>query len=500
MEIILPTPEEIHDAYHAGEEAVQRVFAAVIATVEQLASHIQEQHELIQQLRDQLQKNSRNRSKPPSSDGLKKPHPRSLRTPGQRPNGGQPGHPGQTLHQVEHPDRVKVHTVNVCQTCQRGLDEVEEERREQRQVFDISALHLEVTEHQSVVNVCPHCGTENRAEFPSDVSQPTQYGPNVTAHSTYLTHYHYLPLERTAQFFEDVFGHRVSEGVIVNANVEGAVHVMPSNEAVKQGLIDAEVVDCDESGLRVAGKGQWLHVASTPELTYYGVHEKRGQAGMDAVGILPEFQGTAVHDHWKPYFTYTECDHSLCNAHHLRELEFVSQQYGQSWAEEMSALLKDIWKDVKHTQASCHRDHLDAENLRRYEARYDEILALGFLANPPPLEDEPPPQKRGRRKQSPPKNLLDRLQQYKNEVLRFMSDFRVPFDNNQGERDIRMVKVKQNVSGSFRTTSGAEQFCRIRGYISTVRKHGVNVLDALKKAFEGTPFLPETSASPSARR
>jgi transposase len=494
MEIKLPTPEEIHEAYQAGEEAVQKLFATVVVQVEQLASHVQELHELIQQLRDQLQKNSRNSSQPPSSDGLKKPRASSLRKPGQRPNGGQPGHPGQSLQQVEHPDRVKVHEVDVCKKCQSSLDEVEEERREKRQVFDIPALHIEVTEHQSVVKVCPHCGTVNMAEFPSDVSQPAQYGLKVKAHSAYLTNYHYLPLERTAQFFEDVFGHRVSEGVIVNANVEGAVKVMPANEAVKQHLIESAVVDFDESGLRVEGKGQWLHVASTPELTYYGVHEKRGQAAMDALGILPEFHGTAVHDHWKPYFTYTECDHSLCNAHHLRELKFVAEQYEQPWAEEMGELLRDIQKEVKHTRLSSDRDHLDAEKLRRYEERYDEILEGGFRANPPPVEDKQQSKKRGKRKQSPPKNLLDRLQQYKNEVLRFMYDFRVPFDNNQGERDIRMVKVKQKVSGTFRTKAGAEQFCRIRGYISTVRKHGVNVLDALKRAFEDTPFIPDTSA------
>lgn len=493
MEIKLPTPEEVHEAYQAGEESVQRVFASVIATVKQLASSIQEQHELIQQLRDQVQKNSRNSSKPPSSDGLKKPRPHSLRKPDQRPNGGQPGHSGHTLLQVEYADRVKVHPVNVCKRCQGSLEEEEETRREKRQVFDIPALHIEVTEHQSVVKVCPHCGTENMAEFPSDVSQPAQYGPHLKAYSTYLTNYHYLSLERTSQFFEDVFGHRVSEGVVVNANAAGATNVMPSNEAVKQCLLESAVVDFDESGLRVAGKGQWLHVSCTADVTYYDVHEKRGQEGINTIGILPEFHGIAVHDHWKPYFTYTACDHSLCNAHHLRELEFVSHQYGQVWADEMSELLKEIWKDVKQTQANNQSDHLEAETLHTYEARYDEILEEGFRANPPPVEDSQQPKKRGRRKQNPPKNLLDRLQKYKSEVLRFMYDFRVPFDNNQGERDIRMAKVKQKVSGGFRTTAGAEQFCRIRGYISTVRKQGVNVLDALKKAFEGTPFIPEKS-------
>lgn len=493
MNITLPTPEEIHEAYHAGEETVQQLFVTVIIQVEQVVSHVQELHDVIQHLQDQIQKNSRNSSKPPSSDGLKKPRTRSLRNPGQRPNGGQPGHPGHTLQQVEHPDRVRVHEVDVCQTCQSSLEQVEEERREKRQVFDIPALRLEVTEHQNIVKVCPQCGTVNMAAFPADVSQPVQYGPLVKAHATYLTNYHFLSLERTAQFFEDVFGQRVSEGVIESANIDGAAKVLPSHEAVKQHLLDSAVVNFDESGLRVDGKGQWLHVASTPELTYYEVHEKRGQVAMDEIGILPEFHGTAVHDHWHSYFTYTECDHSLCNAHHLRELEFVSEQYQQDWANEMGQLLREINTAV--TQTRPVSDHLEAHQLTEFERRYDEILDVGFRANPPPAEEESPPKTRGKRKQSPPKNLLDRLQGKKPEVLRFMYDFRVPFDNNQGERDIRMMKVKQKVSGTFRTTAGAERFCRIRGYLSTVRKQGVNVLDALKRAFEGTPFLPRQERS-----
>jgi transposase len=492
MEIILPTREEIHAAYQQGEEAVQGLFATVNAQVEQLALHVQDLHDAVQQLRDQVQKNSRNSSKPPSSDGLKKPRTKSLRKSGQHPNGGQPGHPGHTLRQVDVPDRVKVYTVQTCQGCQGRLDEVAEKRREKRQVFDIPALHLEVTEHQCVVKVCPHCGTVNRGEFPGDVSQPTQYGPTVKAHAAYLTNYQHLPLDRTAQLFDDVFGQRVSAGVILGANVEGADRVAPSNDMVKQQLIDAAVTNFDESGLRVEGKGQWLHVASTPDLTYYEVHEKRGRDGMDAIGILPEFHGTAVHDHWKSYFTYTQCNHGLCNAHHLRELEFVAEQYQQSWAEEMGALLREINEDVKQTGLS--HEHLDAQKLSTYHARYEAILEVGFRANPPPPADTQQPKKRGKRKQSPPKNLLDRLQKYKTEVLRFMVDFRVPFDNNQGERDIRMMKVKQKVSGTFRTKAGAEQFCQIRGYISTARKQGVNVLDALKRAFQGRPFIPDQSA------
>ncbi len=495
MDIQLPTYEQIHEAYQTGEEAVLQLFATVSTQVEELVAHIQQLHEVIQQLQDQVQKTSRNSSKPPSSDGLKKPPPRpkSLRKSGQKPNGGQPGHLGHTLRQVEDPQRVEVHEVITCQTCQASLEEVEEARREKRQVFDIPAVHIEVTEHQVVVKVCPQCGTINQAEFPSDVTHSTQDGANVKAHTTYFTNYHHLPLDRTAQLFEDVFGQRISEAVILGANAEGAIQVSPSNEVVKQHLIDADVAHFDESGLRVEGKGQWQHVASTPELTYYEVQPKRGKEGMDAIGILPEFHGTAVHDHWKSYFTYTQCDHSLCNAHHLRELEFVSEQYQQTWAQEMGDFLREINTTVKQTRLTS--DHLEAHQLAEFARRYDEILETGFRANPPPAADKSQPKKRGKRKQSPPKNLLDRLEQKKPEVLRFMYDCRVPFDNNQGERDIRMMKVKQKVSGTFRTTAGAERFCRIRGYLSTVRKQGLNVLDALKKAFQGNPVLPEEERS-----
>lgn len=272
-----------------------------------------------------------------------------------------------------------------------------------------------------------------------------------------------------------------------------AAKVLPAHEAVKQRLLDSAVVNFDESGLHVDGKGQWRHVASRPELTYYAVPEKRGQVAMDEIGILPEFHGTAVHDHWKSYCTYTACDHSWCNAHHVRELDFVSEQYQQNWTSEMGKLLREINTAVKQTRPVS--DHLEAQPLADFERRYDAILEVGFRANPPPAEDESQPKKRGKRKQSPPNNLLDRFQGKKPEVLRFMDDFRVPFDNNQGERDIRMMKVKQKVSGMFRTTAGAEQFCRIRGYLSTARKQGVNVLDALKMAFQGPPFLPEQERS-----
>ena len=246
------------------------------------------------------------------------------------------------------------------------------------------------------------------------------------------------------------------------------------------------MVNFDESGLRVEGQLHWLHVASTPTLTLYHVHPKRGQVGMEGGGILPQFQGGTVHDHWSAYLKFDQCQHYFCNAHHLRELQFIQEQYQQAWAAEIADLLRNIQAEVEQTPASAMS--LPPERLAYYEDKYNQLIAQGLAANP--LPDDPPPKKRGRTKQSPPKNLLDRLQAHKSGVLAFMYDFRVPFDNNLAERDVRMVKVKQKVSGTFRTQSGADDFCAIRSYISTVRKQGYNVIDALYHAFVGQPFLP----------
>jgi transposase len=258
---------------------------------------------------------------------------------------------------------------------------------------------------------------------------------------------------------------------------------------VKDLLRDAEVLHVDESGLRVRGTLHWLHVACTARLTSYEVHAKRGHEAMAEAGMLGPFRGTVVHDHWKPYFTYDQCDHALCKAHHLRELRFIATQYHQAWANDMAALLVEIKAAVEATPAPAMR--LSPPELLAFETRYDAVVQAGFEANPAPvLTTEGEAKKRGRPKQSPPVNLLLRLRDCKGQVLAFMSDFRVPFDNNQGERDIRMVKVKQKVSGGFRTLEGAQRFGRIRGYLSTARKHAKNVFEAIRDAFEGTPFIP----------
>ena len=258
--------------------------------------------------------------------------------------------------------------------------------------------------------------------------------------------------------------------------------------AIVERLQQSPVVYFDETGLRVEARTQWLHVASTPELTHYGVHAKRGTEAMDALGILPQFEGTAVHDHWKPYFQYP-CPHALCNAHHLRELTYVQEQYAQGWAQDMMALLLEAKAAVEATPTNA----LGGQSKRRrtLESRYDAILAQGLAANPsPPPPAASAPKKRGRPKQSKPKNLLDRLRDYKPQVLAFVTNPLVPFDNNQGERDIRMTKVRQKISGTFRPQHGAQSFCRIRGYISTVRKHHLNVMQALQSTFLAQPLMP----------
>ena len=494
MNIRMPTREEIHAAFEQGEAAIVELFLDVGRQLEGVAKQWEQQATALKELQARLDKNSRNSSKPPSSDGYRKPkRTASLRKPGQKPNGGQVGHDGHTLTPSDNPEHTEIHPVEACGQCGASLNEVEATAHEERQVFDLPAIRIEVTAHRAEIKSCPACGAESRGVFPAGVSGRVQYGPAVKTWATYFQSQHFVPVERTAQIFEDLLNHRVAEATIIKAGQELSGCVAPATAAVKTELRQAEVLHTDESGLRVHGKLHWLHVAATDRLTDYEVHARRGQAAMEDAGILPAFQGTMVHDHWKAYFGYQDCRHALCNAHHLRELQFIEQHYGQAWAATLAELLLDIKTVVDDTRP--HRPRLAPELLAEFERCYDRIIDIGYEANPRPApeDNENPPKKRGRPKQPPPLNLLDRLRDFKPQVLAFMYDFRVPFDNNLAERDVRMVKVKQKVSGGFRTLAGAKDFARIRGYISTARKNAVNVFGAIREAFGGKPFIPSAA-------
>jgi hypothetical protein len=488
--------EDIVAVYDQGVDAV-------VELVQALSSQLDEQREMIaalstrvKQLEDRLALNSANSSKPPSSDDApaKPPKPKSLRPKkSAKKPGGQKGHPGNTLCWVGEPDRVVFHDPRPrCEGCGKGLEETKASDYERRQVIDVPPLALEVTEHRARGKKCDGCGRINTAPFPKEASvRGVSYGPRIKALSVYLMGYQLLPYDRTRELLIDLFG-RPAPGVgtlhsALGAGFEGLAGV---EERIKEGLRHSEVGHLDETGLRVSERRMWVHVACTATLTHYGLHSKRGSEATEEIGILPSFGGVAMHDGWAAYRNYEGCSHALCqrSCHHLRELTFLEEEHKQRWAGEMKKLLLRIERSVGEAQAKDPwARSLSSEELKEHERSYRRLIKSGLQANPPPAERRG---KRGPPKQSKGRNLVERLGKDREWVLRFMHDFRLPFDNNQAERDVRMIKVKQKISGSFRTERGAERFCRIRSYISTVRKQGGNVLGALEGVFKAKPFIP----------
>jgi len=443
----------------------------------------------IKQLVELLGQNSRNSNWPSSRDKSRR-KPKSLRSKSERKAGGQEGHEGHTLAFNPEPDVIKKHRPTECAHCQAPLaEEMAASEVAKRQVLDLPPLRYVTTEHQVETVLCPRCGEATTGEFPAGVTNPVQYGSQVKRLAVYLRTEQFIPYERERQMLADVFELPVSPGSLQNFVETAAVTVEPATEAIKEAVIEAEVGHADETGFYIHGQRHWLHTVSTKELTYYEPHAKRGKKATDEIGILPQFTGTLVHDAWATYFKYQLLLHALCNAHHLRDLTAIVENDQQQWAVLMIACLLSAKQLVAEARQAGETE-LPADCLERIHQIYDAIVWLGLEENPLPLSHSPPG-KRGRRKKTKARNLVERFDQHKAAILRFVHDFKVPFDNNLAEQDIRMMKVQQKISGCFRSWEGVQQFCRLRSYISTIRKQGLNVWEALGSLFEGDLLMPQ---------
>lgn len=470
------TPEEEIAALKTENAALRAQVQALLAEV--------------QHRKGQVAKDSHNSSKPPSSDGLARKT-KSLRPKSGKKPGGQPGHPGHRVSLVATPDAVVVHRPRQCAACQQELPADAPSWVERRQIHELPPLRLQITEHRITHVRCPVCGVTTNAQAPAGVAAPRQYGPRLRAVAAYLVQQQFVPYARVRELLAEVFGAVLSVGTLVNLVQAGADRLQAVEEEIKAELRRAPVLHHDETGMRLVGpegraQGQWTHVTCTKELTHYARHAARGATALEAIGILPGFTGVSVHDGWTSYRHYQTCRHARCNAHHLRELTFVEEELQQAWAGQLKQLLREMRTVVEQAQARG-APRLDRAVRDDFIARYEALLGDGLAQNPqpPPPAQEGSQRRRGRRKQSVVRNLLDRLWTYEHEALLFLDDFAVPFDNNQAERDLRMVKVQQKVSGIFRSEAGADAFCRLRSVCSTWRKQARSILDALEAAFAG---------------
>ena len=457
----------------------------LLVLVDQLVATNEAQAARIAELERRLGLNSRNSSKPPSSDGLAKPPPRSLRGKSGRRAGKQPGAPGSTLRAVADPDEVVEHRPAACGACRADLGDAVVVATKRRQVIELPPVRAKVIEYRIQSCRCD-CGIVTAADAPVGVNAPVQYGPGTAAVAIYLLVGQHIPFARVVQVISDLLGCVVSPGWVHSVVIRAAAALTGFREALRAALQQTSVVHFDETGARVNGHLRWTHVACTPLLTHYHLDEKRGQDATLTDGILPALRApqVAVHDGWRSYFKppYLEVDHALCNAHHLRELigwAEVSEQH-RPWLTAMIKLLRQGNRLVNKAKANG-LDHLNANVIQHFQRRWRRAVDQGYEANPFP---------NGRTGSNELGALLDRMSGYVTEIWRFAHDFTVPFDNNQAERDIRMIKIQPKVSGGWRTTPGATAWLQIREYLSTTAKHGINAITALRNAITGNAWLP----------
>lgn len=455
------------DIYNQGPEAVYRLIQTYEKRIESLEGQLQMITNRISTLEFQSKKNSTNSHKPPSSDGLRKPKTKSLREKADRKTGGQTGHKGHTLHHVSQPDHVIRYPVTTCDCCGESLGKELIVGVEARQVFEIPPIQFEVTQHETEIKKCAGCGTKTESEFPEDVQHHVQYGANVKSMILYMMQYQLIPFARTKEFFQDFFDLSISEGTLWNINEKFSAYLTDTFEPqARNQIIQSPVVHFDETGVRSEGKTQWLHTLSTNQVTLQYVHEKRGTEAMNEIDLLPKFKGIAVHDCLASYFVYEKCEHAVCNAHLLRDLKAVYEQTNQTWTQDMMEILL-----LAKQQRECQEEPLNPMVVAWMDDTYLDIVEKGYEQNATMANHDA-------------EKLLNRLSKRQDSVLLFVENSDVPFDNNLAERDLRMTKVKQKVSGTFRSKTGAQNFAMARSFLGTLKKQKRNLFESIKQVMK----------------
>lgn len=500
MSDLRPTREQLIALAKRDPEAIADLVLSLWSRVEALEAKVA-----------QLQANSRTSSKPPSSDkgnfaNPPKSKPKSLRTKSGKKSGGQPGHPGNTLQQSATPDHIEEHRLDsaaICPECGGPLETtppgepLHPHGCECRQVFELPAIRIEITEHRAEKTFCQRCGATATAAFPDGVAAPVQYGPAVRATALYLGGYQMIPYQRLAETFGELFGCPLSQGTLGNIVRSGGRHAAAAMEPVREALRQAPTAHADETGCRVMGKRHWLHVFSTSFLTCFHLDAKRGAQAMVRGGMIPGYCGNLIHDCLGAYGTFGNCLHYYCNAHLQRELTYVHEEMKQAWAKDMIDLLLEAKElaDREKSRPPDARRIIGEVAVNRIMARYSRIVIDGFAVNPEP--PPPPPGTRGRVKRGKPLNLLRRLDTRACEIMGFFAlpESGVPYDNNQAERDLRMMKVREKISGTFRSEEHGRAFCELRGVVSSVRKQGRRMLESLKELVVSPAQLGESLAA-----
>ncbi len=513
VRLVTGLEDRIEDLTAMQVAAPQRLIRTQAATIKRLEQTITnkdaeliEAHQLNRQLQTRIRKleksieaenhtitelpirrDSHNSNQPPSLDlpWTKPKRTRSLRKISGLKVGGQPGHQGVTLQAVNTPNRIIVHQLDNCQECGASLEDCELSRFLRRQVFEIENGTLSVIEHRTPQKICPACGSIFKGHFPANIKAPAEYGVSVLSRALYLHLYQLLPVARTQEAMRDLFGCDISQASIQRAARLCSDKLISCEQRIKAAIRESSVIGADETGIRLGGTNAWVHLARTETLTHLASHTKRGKAAFDAIGILNQYKGTLVRDGWFSYKWYQQCRHSLCNAHLLRDLTYIgeAEPAHEEWTTSMGKLLIEI-KDAIEAAKSSSQTELDSQLQKDFCASYDLLIAQAEEA----VRGSPAQKSNGL---TAPK-LLNRFIKNKTEVLRFMTDFAVPFDNNGAERDLRMLKLQQKIAGCFRTTEGATTFCRVRSYLSSAKKQGKNLLTAIEYALKGKPIALTT--------